>query len=101
MVDWVIMVGGWLLAALSGLLSRRLNTDRRVVPFRAADSHRLDWRTAVPYFLGLALTTFGGAGLQQRSFGFWALPLAIVPFFLAFVITVKSHNDEVRRRRLG
>ncbi len=95
MVDWVVMVCGWLLAAVAGLLSDRLNVDRRIVAFRRADSPRMDWRIAVPYFSELVLAVFGGAGLQQRSVGLWAIPLAIVPLFVAFVIPVRLHNARV------
>lgn len=95
------MVCGWLLAALAGLLTVRLNVSRRAVSFRSPDSDRWDWRIAVPYFLGLLLAVFGGAGLQHRSFGLWAIPLAIVPFVLAYGVPVQSHNAGVRRSGLG
>jgi hypothetical protein len=101
MADWGFMVSGWLLAALAGLLAVRLNANRRIVPFRNADSNGVNWRIAVPYLLGLELAVFGGAGLQQRSFGLWAVPLAIVPLVLAYAVPVQSHNARVRRSRLG
>jgi hypothetical protein len=88
MVDWVVMICGWLLAALAPLLADRLNADRRIVAFRRADSTRMAWRIAVPYFLGLVLAVFGAAGLQQRSFGLWAIPLAMVPLVVAYVVPV-------------
>jgi hypothetical protein len=95
------MVCGWLLAALAGLITVRVSVNRRAVAFRSPDSGRWDWRIAVPYFLGLLLAVFGGAGLQQRSLGLWAIPLAIVPFVLAYRVPVQSHNAGVRRSGLG
>ena len=67
MADWGFMVSGWLLAALAGLLAVRLNANRRIVPFRNADSNGVNWRIAVPYFLGLELAVFGGAGSCQAG----------------------------------
>lgn len=101
MVDWVVMVCGWLLAAVAGLVAGRLNADRRIVPSRKAGSTRRDWRLAVPYGAGLLLAVFGGAGLQQRSVGWWAIPLAIVPLVAAFVVPVGFHNARVGRSLLG
>jgi hypothetical protein len=95
------MVCGWLLAGLAGLLTVRLNASRRAVPFRSPGADRWDWRIAVPYFLGLLLAVFGGAGLQHRSFGLWAIPLAVVPLVLAYGVPVQSHNARVRRSGLG
>ncbi len=73
MANWVFMVR---LAAggASGLLAVRFNPDRRIVAFQNADSNRMDWRVTVPYFLGLVLAAFGGARLQQHSFGLGGAP---------------------------
>jgi len=97
----VIMVCGWLPAALAGMLAVRFSLNSRVVSFRNAHSGRWDWRIAVPYFLGLVLNVFGGAGLQHRSFGLWAIPVAIVPFGLAFAVPVQLHNARLRRSQVG
>lgn len=93
----MLMACGWLLAAAAGLLAVRSNPDRRLMTFRNADSNRMEWRVAVPYFVGLFLAVFGGAGLQRHSLGLWAVPIAIIPLVVAYRIPVWSHNARFRR----
>lgn len=95
------MVSGWLLSALAGVLALRRNVGRRIVPFRNAESHRLDWHVTGPYFFGLLLAVIGGAGLERRAFGMWAVPLAIVPLFLAYILPVLRHNIRARGASVG
>ncbi len=101
MANWVFMVCGWLLAGLAGALTVRFNLGRRARPSRRNDSKRVDWRISAPYFLGLMLAVLGGAGLQQRSFGLWAVPLALVPFVVAYAVPVQLHNAGVRPAQLS
>jgi len=49
-------------------------------------------------FAGTLGVTFGGTSLE-RHIGWWAFPVALVPFFLSMLVPTLIHDRNVRRNR--
>ncbi len=101
-VDLIAVAVGWLIGLLSAATLVRAHPGqimgRQRPYFNATRSYGpRNWWVEGSRVMGVGFVAFGGSALQLRYLGWWALPLAFIPFVLFMVAPVMVHDIRVRR----